>query len=220
MGNFVLYPLDSLQKYVLMRGFACALFEQFCKIMRAHVDNGCELPEAQVLSQVVADIIEHTSQPISWQTPSIGDRSVAAHGVAIKPVGGAKVVRSSPDDQVTLIGAGVTLHNCLAAADELKRDGISARVVDLYSVKPIDTQTLLDAAAATGDRLVVVEDHYPAGGIGSAVLEALNAATHPVQVSHLAVRGLPGSGTPAELMLAAGISADHVVAAARKILAA
>src|SRR5215469_14981715 len=135
------------------------------------------------------------------------------------PVGGAKVVRSSPDDQVTLIGAGVTLHNCLQAADELKRDGISARVVDLYSVKPVDTQTLLDAAAATRDRMVVVEDHYRAGGIGSAVLEALNDAGHPVRVSHLAVRGLPGSGTPAELMRAAGISADQVVEAARKLLA-
>jgi len=92
--------------------------------------------------------------------------------------------------------------------------------VDLYSVKPVDTQMLLDAAAATRDRLVVVEDHYPAGGIGSAVLEALNDAGHPVQVSHLAVRGLPGSGTPEELMRAAGISADHIVEAPRKILAA
>jgi transketolase len=135
------------------------------------------------------------------------------------PVGGAKVVRSSADDQVTLIGAGVTLHNCLAAADELKRDGINARVVDLYSVKPIDTQTLLDAAAATKDRMVVVEDHNPAGGIGGAVLEALNDAGHPVRVSHLAVRDLPGSGTPAELMHAAGISADCIVEAARKVLA-
>ena len=79
------------------------------------------------------------------------------------PVGGAKVVRSSPDDQVTLAGAGVTLHNCLAAADELGRDGIAARVLDLYSVKPIDTQALITAADATGGRLVVVEDHYPAG---------------------------------------------------------
>ena len=114
----------------------------------------------------------------------------------------------------------MTLHNCLAAADELKRNGVSARVLDLYSVKPVDTQTLLDAAAATGDRLVVAEDHYPAGGIGSAVLEALNDAGHPVQVRHLAVRGLPGSGTPEELMRAAGISADHIVEAARKVLAA
>jgi transketolase len=136
------------------------------------------------------------------------------------PVGGAKVVRSGPADQVTLAGAGVTLHNCLAAADQLGRDGIHARVLDLYSIKPIDTQVLLDAAAATGDRLVVVEDHYPAGGIGSAVLDAFNDAGHPVQIAHLAVRGLPGSGTPQELMEAAGISASHIAQAAREILGA
>jgi transketolase len=134
------------------------------------------------------------------------------------PVGGAKVVRSGPDDQVTLIGAGVTLHNCLEAADELGRDGIAARVVDLYSVKPIDTQTLLDAAAATGDRLLVAEDHHPEGGLGSAVLDAFNDAGHPVQVTHLAVRTLPGSGTPAELMDAAGISAGQIADAARKLV--
>jgi len=134
------------------------------------------------------------------------------------PIGGAKVVRSSADDQVTLIGAGVTLHNCLAAADELDRDGIRARVIDLYSVKPIDTETLVEAAEATDGRLVVVEDHYPAGGLGGAVLEALNDADHPVHIAHLAVRGLPSSGTPAELMEAAGISADQVVQAARDLL--
>jgi transketolase len=136
------------------------------------------------------------------------------------PVGGAKVVRSSPDDQVTLIGAGVTLHNCLAAADQLGQDGIRARVVDLYSVKPIDTGTLLAAAAATGDRLVVAEDHYPEGGIGGAVLEAFNDAGHPVLIKHLAVQGLPGSGTPQELMEAAGISAGQIAQAARDILRA
>ena len=136
------------------------------------------------------------------------------------PIGGAKVVRSSPNDRVTLVGAGVTLHNCLAAADQLGSDGIAARVVDLYSVKPIDTKTLVAAAAATGDRLVVVEDHYPAGGIGSAVLEALNDAGHPARIAHLAVRGLPGSGTPEELMDAAGISTGHVAQAARQVLQA
>jgi transketolase len=135
-------------------------------------------------------------------------------------IGGAKLVRSSPDDQVTLIGAGVTLHNSLAAADQLGADGIRARVVDLYSVKPIDTQALLDAAAATGDRIVVTEDHYPAGGLGSAVLDAFNDAGHPVGLSHLAVRGLPGSGTPAELMEAAGISAGQIAQAARELLGA
>jgi transketolase len=134
------------------------------------------------------------------------------------PIGGARLVRSSPDDQVTLVGAGVTLHNCLAAADELGRDGIHARVLDLYSVKPIDTEALLAAAAATGNRLVVAEDHYPAGGIGGAVLEAFNDAGHTAQIAHLAVRGLPGSGTPGELMDAAGISASHIARAAGEIL--
>jgi transketolase len=135
------------------------------------------------------------------------------------PVGGAKVLRSSPGDQVTLIGAGVTLHNCLAAADQLAQDGVTARVIDLYSIKPVDTQTLLTAASATGDRIVVVEDHYPQGGIGGAVLEAFSDAGHPVSITHLAVQGLPTSGTPAELMQAAGISANHIVTAARVLLA-
>jgi transketolase len=134
------------------------------------------------------------------------------------PIGGSKLVRSSPDDQVTLIGAGVTLHNCLAAADELSRDGVRARVMDLYSVKPIDTQALLEAATATDGRLVVAEDHYPEGGLGSAVLDAFNDAGHPVRVRHLAVGGLPGSGTPEELMSAAGISPTQIAQAARDTL--
>ena len=140
-----------------------------------------------------------------------------AHGEDF-PVGGSKVPRSGPDDQVTLIGAGVTLHNCLEAARKLAGDGIAARVIDLYSVKPVDTATLVGAARATGGRLVVAEDHYPAGGLGEAVLEALNAAGQPARVAHLAVRGLPGSGTPQELMAAAGISADHIAQAARDLL--
>ncbi len=134
------------------------------------------------------------------------------------PIGGAKVVRSGSNDQVTLVGAGVTLHNCLAAADRLSGDGIHARVVDVYSLKPIDRETLVAAAKATGDRVVVVEDHYPEGGIGSAVLEAFNDAGHPVQIVHLAVHGLPGSGTPDELMEGAGISVGHIVEAARTLL--
>ena len=134
------------------------------------------------------------------------------------PIGGSKVVRSSGDDQVTLVGAGVTLHNCLAAADLLRQDSISARVIDLYSVKPLDIRTLLAAAAVTADRIVVAEDHYPEGGIGGAVLEAFSDAGHPISIAHLAVRGLPGSGTPAELMDAAGISADHIAQAARNLL--
>jgi transketolase len=113
----------------------------------------------------------------------------------------------------------VTLHNCLEAADRLAQEGTSARVVDLYSIKPVDTDTLLAAATATGDRIVVVEDHYPSGGIGSAVLQACQTVQHPVRLVHLAVRDLPSSGTPQEFMEAAGISAHHIVEAGRLLTA-
>jgi transketolase len=132
------------------------------------------------------------------------------------PIGGARVLRESAADQVTLIGAGVTLHACLAAADQLREEGISARVIDVYSVKPIDTETLTAAATATGGRLVIAEDHHPEGGLGSAVVDALTSAGRAeLTVRHLAVRELPGSGTSEELLDAAGISAGHIAAAAR-----
>jgi transketolase len=133
-------------------------------------------------------------------------------------IGGSKVVRTSPDDRITLIGAGVTLHNCLAAADELAMEGVAARVVDLYSLKPIDVRTLGEAVTDTR-RLVVVEDHYPEGGIAAAVLEALADYPDHFLLTHLAVNGLPGSGKPEELMDAAGISTRHIVEAARELAA-
>jgi transketolase len=132
------------------------------------------------------------------------------------PVGGSKLHRAGPGDQVALIGAGVTVHECLAAAAELAAAGIAARVIDLYSVKPLDRDALVEACQVTGSRLVIVEDHYPAGGIGGAVLEALADAGVPaLRVAHLAVKGLPGSGKPAELLDDAGISSRHIVGAAR-----
>ncbi|MEU5942207.1 transketolase [Micromonospora sp. NPDC047548] len=131
------------------------------------------------------------------------------------PVGGSKLLRGGDDDRVALIGAGVTVHNCLAAADELAAGGINARVIDLYSVKPLDRERLLAAVRDTGGRLVIVEDHYPEGGLGSAVLESLADLAEPLRVTHLAVRGLPTSGTPAQLMDQAGIGVSAIVAAAR-----
>jgi transketolase len=135
------------------------------------------------------------------------------------PVGGAKVVRSSDGDEVTLIGAGITLHEALKAADALEDEGVSARVIDLYSVKPIDLETLRAAAEATGGRFVVVEDHWPEGGLEEAVLSAFADSDERPRIVHLAVLELPGSGTPAELLAAAGIDADHIAAAARELVA-
>ncbi|HEY8740578.1 MAG TPA: transketolase [Candidatus Dormibacteraeota bacterium] len=132
-------------------------------------------------------------------------------------VGGSQTVLHSAEDKVTLIGAGVTLHNCIDAAEQLARRGVNARVIDLYSIKPVDAETLLRAARETG-RIVVVEDHYPEGGIGAAVLEALAPEGAQFKFAHCAVRGLPGSGKPNELMDQAGISPRHIVDAASRLV--
>jgi transketolase len=133
-------------------------------------------------------------------------------------IGGSRVVRESDDDQVTLIGAGVTLHEAIKAADALAADGINSRVIDLYSVKPVDTKTLAAASRATGGRLIVVEDHWPQGGIGEAVLSAFADTDERPRVVNLAVTHLPGSGKMAELLHDCGIDSDAIVTAARRLV--
>ena len=135
-------------------------------------------------------------------------------------VGGSKVVRSSDDDEVTIVGAGITLHEGLKAADALAEDGVSARVIDLYSLKPLDVETLRAAAEATGGRVVTAEDHWPEGGLGEAVLSAFADADDRPRVIQLAVREMPTSGKPEELLGAAGIDAEHIAAAVRKLVGA
>ncbi len=170
---------------------------------------------AAALVQAMADL-----DGISYMRTTRGAYPVLYDAEETFPVGGAKVLRSADDDQVTLIGAGVTLHECLAAADQLAGEGISARVIDLYSVKPADTATLAAAAAATRGRLVVAEDHHPEGGLGSAVADALTGAGRTdLAIARLAVRQMPGSGTTRELLDASGISASHIAEAARRLLA-
>jgi transketolase len=135
-------------------------------------------------------------------------------------VGGSRVVRSSDDDEVTILAAGITLHEALKAADTLADEGLNARVIDLYSVKPIDHETLRLAAESTDGRFVVAEDHWPEGGLGEAVLSAFADADERPRVVHLAVREMPNSGTPAELLAAAGIDAEHIAQAARRLVGA
>jgi len=133
-------------------------------------------------------------------------------------IGGSRVLRSSDDDEVAIVGAGITVHEALAAADALGEEGIAARVIDLYSIKPLDAETLRAAAEATRGRIVTVEDHWPEGGLGDAVLGALAEADEPLRVVKLAVRDMPKSGKPAELLAAAGIDAEHIAAAARQLV--
>lgn len=131
------------------------------------------------------------------------------------PVGGSKTLRSGANDTATVIGAGITLHEALSAADTLKGEGVDIRVIDLYSVKPIDVETLKKAVAETG-AIVVVEDHWHEGGLGEAVLHALAESGTPVPVfKHLAVSKMPRSGKPMELLADNGISSADIVAAVK-----
>jgi transketolase len=158
------------------------------------------------------------------------------------PVGGSKVLRQSDGDRVTVVAAGVTLHEALKAYDQLKSDGIAVRVIDAYSVKPIDARTLREAAAATKGLIVTVEDHWLQGGLGDALLEAFagtaeqQVPTSVVSTMHsasslsyerqaplpkvtkLAVHEMPGSGKPEELLHAAGIDAASIVATVKQLV--
>ena len=131
------------------------------------------------------------------------------------PIGGCKVLREGPDDQATVVGAGVTLNEALKAYEGLKSEGISIRVIDLYSVKPVDTESLLRAAAVTNNTLITVEDHYREGGLGDAVLDAV--ASEGIKVHKLAVNSLPRSGKPEELMERHGITAACIARKVREI---
>jgi transketolase len=132
------------------------------------------------------------------------------------PVGGSKTLRSSDDDDVAVIAAGITVHEALKAADALVEEGISARVIDCYSVKPIDGEAL----RGLGLPIVTAEDHWAEGGLGEAVLAVLADSDERPPISVLAVREMPHSGKPAELLAAAGIDAEAIAAAVRKLVTA
>jgi transketolase len=132
-------------------------------------------------------------------------------------VGGLKVLRQSASDVVTIVAAGVTVFEALKAYDTLKAEGTAVRVIDLYSVSPVDRDGLLAAGRATGGRIVTVEDHYAAGGIGDAVAEAVGEAG--LSVHRIAVREIPRSGKPEELLNRFGISASHIADTVKRVTA-
>jgi transketolase len=134
------------------------------------------------------------------------------------PIGGSKVLRRSEADVAAVLAAGITLHEALRAHDLLAAEGIRVRVVDLYSVKPVDAAAVQACARECGGRLVVVEDHFPEGGLGDAVAEVFAGQAAPA-IARLAVRELPGSGTPRELLDGAGIGAEAIAAAVRRAVA-
>ncbi|MBK9308324.1 MAG: transketolase [Nitrospira sp.] len=131
-------------------------------------------------------------------------------------IGGSKILRQSSSDVLTIVAAGVTLHEALKAYDQLKEVGISIRVIDLYSIAPIDRNTLLDSGRSTQGRILTVEDHYAHGGLGDAVLSAV--ATDGFKVHKLAVREIPHSGKPEELVDHYGIGVRSIVEAAKQFI--
>jgi len=130
-------------------------------------------------------------------------------------IGGLKVLRESANDVATVVGAGVTLFEALKAYDQLKAAGISIRVIDLYSLAPVAKDALIAAGKASRGKIVTVEDHYAAGGIGDAVSEAVSEAG--ILVHRIAVREIPRSGKPEELLDRYGISASHIVEAVKAL---
>ncbi len=130
------------------------------------------------------------------------------------PIGGTKILRKNEKDATTIIAAGITVFEALKAQEELKRENISVRVIDAYSVQPLDRETIVREVAATGGRAVVVEDHFPSGGLGEAVALTLAGSA---KIVHLCIKDLPRSGTPAELMEKYGISASHIIRAVKEL---
>jgi len=129
------------------------------------------------------------------------------------PVGGSKTLRKSADDAAVVVAAGITLHEALKAYETLKSEGIHIRVVDAYSVQPVDKAGLLAAAAESKNRVIVVEDHFEGGGLGDAVASALAGKA---EITHLCIREIPRSGKPDELLDRFGISARRIVEAVKK----
>jgi len=131
------------------------------------------------------------------------------------PIGGSKTLKTSKNDQVTLIAAGITVHEALKAYDELVQEDIHVRVIDLYSIKPLD-QEVLEKAASETKALITIEDHYPAGGIGEAVTSALSRTNIPIYL--LTVTKLPRSGTAEELLDFEGISSQGIIKKVKEII--
>jgi transketolase len=131
-------------------------------------------------------------------------------------IGRCKVARQSDKDKLTVVAAGVTFFEALKAADALAKEGISLRVIDLFSVKPIDAEALIRSGKATQNKILVVEDHFPEGGIGEAVASAVSGAG--IRVESIAVREIPHSGKPQELLDKYGLSAAHIQAACKKLI--
>jgi transketolase len=187
-------------------------------MMRAVYDSTVLYPsDANQTAQLVAQMAKHPG--IVYLRTTREKTPILYSPDETFTIGGSRVVHQSDQDELTIVAAGITLHESLKAYEQLKSEGIIVRVIDAYSVKPIDEETLFAAAEEAGNKIITVEDHWPEGGLGDAVLEAFTerAGSLPAIVK-LAVQSMPGSGTPADLLEDAGINAKHIAQAVRALV--
>lgn len=174
----------------------------------------CDAAQTVALVEIMADL-----KGISYMRSTRGKTPVIYDSKETFSIGGSKVLRSSPSDKIAIVAVGITVPEALSAYDQLKALGIDSRIIDAYSIKPIDRTALIEAARVTNGRFIVVEDHWPEGGVGSAVLEALaDGGTKDLLLKQLAVRDMPGSGTPAQMLSEAGLDAAAIVRTVKEVL--
>ncbi|MFB4277113.1 MULTISPECIES: transketolase [unclassified Nonomuraea] len=170
----------------------------------------CDANQTAALIAEMADL-----EGVSYLRTTRGDTPVIYQPGERFAVGGSRVLRHTPGDRATIVAAGVTVHEALAAADALHESGIPVGVIDLYSIKPVDTAVLVEAATTTGN-LITVEDHRIEGGLGDAVMDAVSELGP--RVVKLAVTGLPGSATPEEQLADARIDRTAIAEAVKRLL--
>ena len=170
--------------------------------------------DANQVSRLVAQMADRPG--ISYMRTLRGKTPVRTPPEEDVRIGGSRVLRASDSDDVTIVACGITVPEAERAGEELSSEGVSVRVIDCYSIKPIDAETLVQAARETG-AIVTVEDHWPEGGLGDAVLSAIAEQAKRGPVHKLAVRDMPVSGSPEELLRAAGIDAEAIVGTVRRL---
>jgi transketolase len=191
--------------------------EDFASLRAVHGSTVLHPSDANQTARLVAEMADRPGiSYLRTLRPKTQVRTAPDEDVRI---GGSRTLRSSDSDEVTIVACGVTVDEAENAASALEADGTSVRVIDCYSIKPIDAETLRAAARETGG-IVTVEDHWPEGGLGEAVLSAIAPDGGQPPFVKLAVSGMPTSGSQSELMHAAGIDSDAIVAAVHKLVRA
>jgi len=191
--------------------------EDIASIRAIHSSVVLHPSDANQAAKLLAEMVDYKG--IAFMRTLRGNTEVRTPADEQVAIGGSRVVTGADADDVAIVACGITVPEAVAAAEQLASDGINARVIDCYSIKPIDAETLKAAARDCG-AIITVEDHWPEGGLGDAVLEALAEVENAPRVHKLAVREMPVSGTPEELMHAAGIDAEAIASAAHSLAAA